>query len=1138
MPSNPIAGAAALAGRAQEVVLRYLTWVLLPLKLSALRAAAVLTATRELNHVAVSGNGHGESGSSSSSSNFGGSVSSSALTSSSLPASSTSLSAGSDNSILRGSGGDTFVSIEAAIQSRAKCAAASTYAGGLVALLLGGPSQPKEASSIACTPSLGLAAWAASHLAAQTARAAATTSELVSDPALADMQPPRLPSPPPLMSSAAYGLAITAATASECSDSLPEDSAPLLASWSAWLVELESSLVLHVPEVEVSLGGSLLEAWQRVCHAEGPLTRWRRALPWAARRLTTAKQHQATMKRHLAVSQWLHSKHAPGGYAPRAESLLALRSARAHLVSASEKCIEAVATSAKAAEAVNGSIAALGLSGASGSEAATTGAAATAASGKGKGRDAEKSGSMKHFKKEIAALAAWQVRSTSARQQLASLASNLQPGGDSGGDRSYGDDDGSCGFTMKLVGGSADGDASGLVTTRNRRITAGVAVATLCAFEEEDQEYEEESVKGQQVSSSGLFVAGSANQQQASLSFSTSSSRSKGVATAASVHLANVARAAAAVVESAAHASRQHAHKVECAQAWRATETRLKHADSERAHLAKQLHQTTWNLQSQAAGAASALREAVPVLFRGAKGASSNSGSGSKSSSSGLGKSSSAVPASAAASAPVSTATKGVSAEGGRSAGSMAEVLALAQSLCKALGVTPVSDLPTALCALEGVGASAKGDAAAAEANKGGGGGEGPLGPLRARAGILAAVAARAAAAEDAIASAVTQPAVAALLALPPPSLPSADEVIDDNVAIQAGDDYANTEGAPAAAVTISMVDSSSVEVLAKAADEAEAVAVAAAEAAGPSLRGAQALVSALGGGPQNALSNSSSGSGGSVETARAKLLTSACVGTSGAGDGSSGKKRSVSNGDWAVTEALLVALVGLARDAASSTRTDQPSHRREGDGEDGSRGSNRAAESASLGVKVDTLEKASDRGEDCEEEEDEDDDDENDDDDDNEESSSDEEGDEGGGKQSSATRAAGESSGEVPGGRASARAPSSSVPPHLQAPGGGRNAHAVALLERVESRLRGGVTPLHPQSFAASPAATGTAGPPLETEAAEAPPGQRGLSVPGKNTSESAESLGVAAQVAWMIQQATSPENLCLMYEGWAPWI
>jgi len=29
-----------------------------------------------------------------------------------------------------------------------------------------------------------------------------------------------------------------------------------------------------------------------------------------------------------------------------------------------------------------------------------------------------------------------------------------------------------------------------------------------------------------------------------------------------------------------------------------------------------------------------------------------------------------------------------------------------------------------------------------------------------------------------------------------------------------------------------------------------------------------------------------------------------------------------------------------------------------------------------------------------------------------------------------------------------------------------------------------------------------------------------------------------VAAQVAWIIQQATSPENLSLMYEGWAPWI
>ena len=242
MPTNPVSGAAALAARAQEVVLRYLTWALMPLKLTALRAAALLAAQRELNHVAQSGNGRCGM---------------------------------SSGHIVDGS--DTFMSLEAAVQSRVKSVAATTYAGGLVALFMGGLDQPKVTNSnndndeesgyddyhqgdnkIASSPLLGLAAWAASHLAAQTAHTALNTSRVVGSPSEGQ---PLQPSPPQLMSSAAYSFACeaaaAAATAAENDRSLSEDSVSLLAPWLAWVGELESSAP-RKPEEDPLLGGRLL----------------------------------------------------------------------------------------------------------------------------------------------------------------------------------------------------------------------------------------------------------------------------------------------------------------------------------------------------------------------------------------------------------------------------------------------------------------------------------------------------------------------------------------------------------------------------------------------------------------------------------------------------------------------------------------------------------------------------------------------------------------------------------------------------------------------------------------------------------------------------------------------------------------
>uniref|UniRef100_A0A7S2RTQ2 FATC domain-containing protein n=1 Tax=Rhizochromulina marina TaxID=1034831 RepID=A0A7S2RTQ2_9STRA len=31
---------------------------------------------------------------------------------------------------------------------------------------------------------------------------------------------------------------------------------------------------------------------------------------------------------------------------------------------------------------------------------------------------------------------------------------------------------------------------------------------------------------------------------------------------------------------------------------------------------------------------------------------------------------------------------------------------------------------------------------------------------------------------------------------------------------------------------------------------------------------------------------------------------------------------------------------------------------------------------------------------------------------------------------------------------------------------------------------------------------------------------------------------LTIKEHVSWMIKQATNPDHLCLMYEGWAPWL
>ena len=73
------------------------------------------------------------------------------------------------------------------------------------------------------------------------------------------------------------------------------------------------------------------------------------------------------------------------------------------------------------------------------------------------------------------------------------------------------------------------------------------------------------------------------------------------------------------------------------------------------------------------------------------------------------------------------------------------------------------------------------------------------------------------------------------------------------------------------------------------------------------------------------------------------------------------------------------------------------------------------------------------------------------------------------------------------------------------------RNAHALAVLARVNDRLTGVV-----------PAATS----------------ERSHSSRDGGVGDAKISVNVKQHASWVIQQATSSENLCLMYEGWAAWV
>ena len=128
------------------------------------------------------------------------------------------------------------------------------------------------------------------------------------------------------------------------------------------------------------------------------------------------------------------------------------------------------------------------------------------------------------------------------------------------------------------------------------------------------------------------------------------------------------------------------------------------------------------------------------------------------------------------------------------------------------------------------------------------------------------------------------------------------------------------------------------------------------------------------------------------------------------------------------------------------------------------------------------------------------------------------------------------------------------------------RNAHAVAALSRVSDRLRGvehqaaqrtNITTSHPLPAAAAAAAVatsslakkvaddGTARPSEESGPTRLPAQQQQQQRELHELDQLKEGqekgavvpLDVKQHVSWMIQQATSPENLCLMYEGWAAW-
>jgi hypothetical protein len=95
------------------------------------------------------------------------------------------------------------------------------------------------------------------------------------------------------------------------------------------------------------------------------------------------------------------------------------------------------------------------------------------------------------------------------------------------------------------------------------------------------------------------------------------------------------------------------------------------------------------------------------------------------------------------------------------------------------------------------------------------------------------------------------------------------------------------------------------------------------------------------------------------------------------------------------------------------------------------------------------------------------------------------------------------------------------------------RRAFVAAALRRCITKLEGRDTWDVPALTSSATARAGQTPVPSQGQ-----PGQQGAGQPAGSQQQAPASLSVPQQVDLLIKQATSPDNLCQMYEGWMPWI
>ncbi len=95
------------------------------------------------------------------------------------------------------------------------------------------------------------------------------------------------------------------------------------------------------------------------------------------------------------------------------------------------------------------------------------------------------------------------------------------------------------------------------------------------------------------------------------------------------------------------------------------------------------------------------------------------------------------------------------------------------------------------------------------------------------------------------------------------------------------------------------------------------------------------------------------------------------------------------------------------------------------------------------------------------------------------------------------------------------------------------RNVQAVKVLKRIKSKLDG-VVGTASSAESASPMTSSSA----SSVSSVLPTSNNTRLLKNKRNQPSLKRLAVAEHVDYLVNQAVSTDNLCVMYEGWSPWI